>query len=463
MKRLVGFLLPLTAVLFTIAFCFGQTTKVGRFEHRSLQSGAENINTVWQLQNSNFPPDAAGGGFSIVSNHICWALGERLDASSGYPGYIRTTDGGNTWVCDSIPGAEGGFQSSMAAIDADTAYVAVFAWHTSASRGIYKTTDGGTTWTKQNAYSSSQIGPSYIYFFDARNGVVVGEPSLETYTTTNGGRDWNPVSMPAALGGDGTWAAGPCIVGYGNRVWFTTDVRVFRSTDRGYTWSASAPEFGYFGWHPYLAFQDSNSGIHAATNADETHHVYRKTTDGGTTWSALSNPVLDDLAPRCVLHIPGTKETYVVAGRRGFACTYDGGNNWRLIDTTAIFNIGFLSDSVGWADSYYSNAVFKYVGSRLITSAKDEIVAPNSFQLTQNYPNPFNPSTAIKYELPNSSNVKLSVFDVLGREVTLLVNERKEAGVHEVKFDATNLSSGVYFYRLHAGDFVQTRRLVVLR
>jgi hypothetical protein len=95
----------------------------------------------------------------------------------------------------------------------------------------------------------------------------------------------------------------------------------------------------------------------------------------------------------------------------------------------------------------------------------DEEIAtlPRRFSLGQNYPNPFNPSTTVKYELPTSSTVKLSVFDMLGREVIVLVSERQEAGIHEVKFDASGLSSGMYFYRLQAGDFVQARKLLLVR
>ena len=88
---------------------------------------------------------------------------------------------------------------------------------------------------------------------------------------------------------------------------------------------------------------------------------------------------------------------------------------------------------------------------------------PMQFVLYQNYPNPFNSSTTITFELPKSSVVKLSVYDMLGREVSVLVNDRVDAGVHEVRFDASGNSSGVYFYRLQAGDFVQTRRLLFLR
>jgi hypothetical protein len=86
-----------------------------------------------------------------------------------------------------------------------------------------------------------------------------------------------------------------------------------------------------------------------------------------------------------------------------------------------------------------------------------------AYSLSQNYPNPFNPSTTITFELPKSAVVRLSVYDMLGREVSVLVNERRDAGVHEVKFEASALSSGVYFYRLQAGDFTHTKRLLLLR
>jgi hypothetical protein len=85
------------------------------------------------------------------------------------------------------------------------------------------------------------------------------------------------------------------------------------------------------------------------------------------------------------------------------------------------------------------------------------------FELFDNYPNPFNPSTTIKFELPTSAHVSLTVFDILGREVSVLVNERRDAGVYEVKFDGSALASGVYFYRIQAGSFVETKRLLLLK
>jgi hypothetical protein len=88
---------------------------------------------------------------------------------------------------------------------------------------------------------------------------------------------------------------------------------------------------------------------------------------------------------------------------------------------------------------------------------------PKEYALGQNYPNPFNPSTSITYGLPRASHVRLSVYDVLGREAAVLVNGEMDAGYHEVRFDGANLSSGVYLYQLHAGDYVSVKRMLLVR
>ena len=88
---------------------------------------------------------------------------------------------------------------------------------------------------------------------------------------------------------------------------------------------------------------------------------------------------------------------------------------------------------------------------------------PSVFALEQNYPNPFNPATVIRYEVPSVAAVKLVVYDLLGRAVAVLANETMAPGRYEVRFDATGLASGVYLCRLTAGDFAQTRKMVVLR
>jgi hypothetical protein len=93
----------------------------------------------------------------------------------------------------------------------------------------------------------------------------------------------------------------------------------------------------------------------------------------------------------------------------------------------------------------------------------DDLNIPVQFSLEQNYPNPFNPSTTIEYSIPESSNVKLIVFNSLGEKVTTLVNNFEEAGIHKVNFDAKDLSSGIYFYQLRAGSFVETKKMILTK
>ena len=101
----------------------------------------------------------------------------------------------------------------------------------------------------------------------------------------------------------------------------------------------------------------------------------------------------------------------------------------------------------------------------LITDIKESLSNRTKFSyyLYQNYPNPFNPSTTISWQLPVSSWQTLKVYDLLGNEIATLVNEFKPAGSYEVKFDASALSSGTYFYRLQAGKYVETKKLILLK
>jgi hypothetical protein len=119
-----------------------------------------------------------------------------------------------------------------------------------------------------------------------------------------------------------------------------------------------------------------------------------------------------------------------------------------------IFNRAFTADEV----------VFLFNKGATPVSVDDELaLLPKEYNLLQNYPNPFNPETVINYQLAASGNVQLKVIDLLGREVATLVNEEKPAGSYVIQFDASSLSSGVYFYTLKAGNFSQTKKMTVMK
>ncbi|MDD5360806.1 MAG: T9SS type A sorting domain-containing protein [Ignavibacteria bacterium] len=131
--------------------------------------------------------------------------------------------------------------------------------------------------------------------------------------------------------------------------------------------------------------------------------------------------------------------------------------NMSFVDNSAVFNnLTGLVYNTGWT---YTNPIPCFVVG--IHNISTEI--PKSFMLSQNYPNPFNPVTMIKFSLPHATNVSLKVYDMLGREIANLVNGFKNAGEYIVDFDASSLTSGVYFYRMEAGSFVEIKRMVVVK
>ena len=108
----------------------------------------------------------------------------------------------------------------------------------------------------------------------------------------------------------------------------------------------------------------------------------------------------------------------------------------------------------------------RFIFTLLILLVKNilwQIYAQHKFKLEQNYPNPFNPTTTISYQIPDFSFVSIKVYDVLSNEVTTLVNEEKLAGSYEVEFDAIDLPSGIYIYRLEAANYVESRKMVLIK
>jgi len=110
-----------------------------------------------------------------------------------------------------------------------------------------------------------------------------------------------------------------------------------------------------------------------------------------------------------------------------------------------------------------SSVTMDTIKLEIISSIENVDYLPITYELLQNYPNPFNPTTTINYQIPSAGHISLKVYDILGREITTLVNEERTAGKYEVKFDGTSLSSGVYFYRLQSGAFSETKKFMLLK
>jgi hypothetical protein len=186
-----------------------------------------------------------------------------------------------------------------------------------------------------------------------------------------------------------------------------------------------------------------------------------KTTNGGVNWTATGT-------------MPGTGNMTGCAGfdqnfwvtRGGVVYrSSDAGGTWAAAytGTPTLWAINMTSVSGcahGWAVGA-SGTIVRMINIVGVSNNKNEI--PNVYNLEQNYPNPFNPTTMISFDIPKADNVKLVVYDVLGREVALLVNQFRQAGTYDVQFDGSTLSSGVYFYRLETGSFTQTKKMLLVK
>jgi len=137
------------------------------------------------------------------------------------------------------------------------------------------------------------------------------------------------------------------------------------------------------------------------------------------------------------------------------------GMNSSVFALTVFNNKLIAAGNFSMADSQYVNYIAQWNGPIGIKSISSEV--PGKYSITQNYPNPFNPETKIKFELPKSSFTTLIVYDALGREVAILVNEKLNAGSYEETWNATNFSSGIYFYRLESDNFTETKKMILIK
>ena len=360
-----------------------------------------------------------------------------------------------------------------------------------ASGTILRTTDGGVTWTKQTSNTTYDLYG--VSFWDSMNGWASGDNGVILHTT-NGGAAWNlqPSGKTGALWDiyctDANTATTAGALG-----------TILHTTNGGATWTPQSS--GVTRKLEALFFSNSSAG----TTVGDTGTILR-TTNGGATWAMQSSGTTNDLVEVCFTD----STTGIAVGAAGTILkTTNAGVTWakQISGTTRnIWDVSFEGTTHGTAVGQYgtilrtldggatwSNQSSGVTGTLLAVCLTDPFSGfaagnagtilrlrivdptalsvntdraagvPHDFVLEQNYPNPFNPTTVVSYQLPVASEVRLVVYDLLGREVAVLENERKNPGVYEVKFDGSGLSSGVYFYRLTAGVHTESKRMMLMK
>ena len=332
---------------------------------------------------------------------------------------LKTTDGGNVWAVQDSS-YEGIYLQSVSFVDSLHGWVVGSAYYPDTSGRINRTTDGGASWL---AVDSPHVAwPNDIFFVDASRGFAVDHYG-EIAKTTDGGVTWQTAFRATYGNGfeplrkvffttpDSGWAVGG-ISGVETKV---------RTTDGGATWEVENTDQGS-SLHG-LWFADSKNGW--TVGGTDAGLVIERTTDGGMSWAKQQFP---PSAPA---------SSYFES-----VCMIDANEGWVVGD---------------------GGSILRTLNGGLVTEAQSGSDLPESLQLFQNYPNPFNPSTTISFCLPARSMVSLRVFDALGREVATLTAGELVPGIYTRQWNAGALPSGVYFYRLQAGSFLDTKKLMLLR
>lgn len=280
----------------------------------------------------------------------------------------------------------------------------------SSYNGIFKTINGGNNW---NILFYVTDGPSEylsykkIHFFDVNTGIFLSD-SGKIYKTTNAGLNW--------------------------QIFYVNSLTTFRD----------------------IAFINNLTGYAVGLEGRMI-----KTTDQGNSWQEISTGTGESLYS---ISFPNSLIGYI-SKDKGILKTTDGGNSWQEVlqqGNDTLLSAYFLNPEIGYVAGT-KGKVFKTTTGGVIGINQISGEVPTDFLLQQNYPNPFNPETNIKFAVPKLANVRLAVYDLLGREVESLVNKQLTPGTYEVNWNAAKFSSGIYMYRLVTNDFSMVKKMSLIK
>ena len=342
---------------------------------------------------------------------------------------------------------------------------------------VFRTTNGGANWTSVvstggsagffNGIVFSRSNPNFgIAQSDPTSGV--GNPYFVS-KTTDGGATWNTTNPP---GVSGMASAQNSIVViddqfYGFGLGNTAPARCYLTSNGGTSWFVGSSTITG-GFVAGLAFHDNKmTGVMSTSNSFPN---IARTTNGGLNWTSVSVGGSGTTTLSSLKWIPGTNIVYYIGNDATGTCrkSTDGGATWSPMTTAGLSGLSHF-DFYKDGNNIYGycvasdGSVLKLVD--VVTGVEDPVSnVPSEYKLSQNYPNPFNPSTTIEFSIPKASYVTLKVYDALGKEVATIVNNNLQPGTYSQEFTASsNLGSGVYFYQLSAGEFVQTKKLILAK
>ncbi len=398
---------------------------------------------------------------------VSGAAGSNAVWTAGESGVIlRTTNGGTNWLPANTGIPPAALIYNIWAVDANTAIAAGMNGTTS---NIWRTSNGGANWQVALSQANGFFNCIVMKYSNPLHGLVQGDPvggRWSIWKTSNGGVSWD--SAGCYLPQNGTEAGwnnsifiGSQNIGYAmdSSISFgTNNSRIYQSTNFGTSWSvqSTAPEINIYAIH--IIGNDGLSG--GAT--------LMRTSNRGINWTSQSSVGSGNFNGFVMFFIPVLDNYgYCWYTRQGSSIIYRGisGNAWAPEYTAPAGTYNHFTNLRQGTVCYGVRTNGGITRCNYYISSVNQIseLVPEGYSLSQNYPNPFNPTTQFGFRIADFGLVKLTVFDAIGREVEVLVNQQLQPGTYEVSWDASEYPSGVYYYRLETGLFSETKKMVLIK
>ncbi|MEO8514067.1 MAG: T9SS type A sorting domain-containing protein [Ignavibacteria bacterium] len=409
---------------------------------------------------------------SFINENTGWALYNTSFSGSNNGRVYKTTDGGNSWIMQMSVTNIGlrcvGFTDSL------HGWIGTLGFIGSLGKTpiLYRTIDGGVQWDSVTFEIGNRPGGLCgMNILDRDHVFVCGRINTpQSYTppyfikTTNGGLNWitkNMSNYAVELIDCKFFSpdSGFVIGGVDTPVFFNTKNVILFTSDGGNTWNERFRDTKVMQNLWKVSFPSRNTGYCSINSVFTDSIPFIKTTNGGINWFRMSFPVTGSTVTQGIGFV-NDNTGWIAGDVNSSFMTTNGGLSWTADNFGSNLNrIRFLNDSIGYAGG---QRIYKYTREPIgIQQISREI--PKSFVLYQNYPNPFNPSTNIKFEIPKSTFVTIKIFDALGKEIDIPVNQNIEAGSYSEIWDASALPSGIYFYTIFAGDNSESRKMALIK
>ena len=398
--------------------------------------------------------------WASTNTSVLIAVGAPSISSVTQDQILRSTNSGSNWTVVSPSAVSNAEFYSIDMINDNTGYIC------GNRSAVYRTTNGGVNWDSVTIPNMpSGLILQKVDFVNAQTGWIFSRYATGNdstiFKTTNSGANWTKQKINATTTGNTIYSA--CMLDENNGWLLSSRPRAWKTTNGGAVWDSTLLGDNYLAGALYdIKMINSQTGYCVGSN----NRVYRTTNGGATPWTNVSFSSTTIITNYAV-EVRNQQECVVMGTYGTGYYTSNGGLTWsqKFLQSSIsdIYGSYLSPNGILYAVTLLDSYIFK--NASIFTTGINTVSenVPVTTRLRQNYPNPFNPNTVIRYQLSVVSDVVIKIYDVQGKELQTLVNETLNPGTYAVTFDGTGLTSGVYYYKLISGQFTETKRMVLIK